>query len=325
MKYILGLLLFAFTPFFVFAVDMCEVGSVSPDGFGALPITHKANAKVPYSDARPRAFSMIVFHDPGSSQCDPIAMLTYGQTYDKKRDGMFGYHFYIARDGTVYQGAPLSKRTNHVSGSYRRTKMQYSNSSAIGISLMCGHMKIPEAQLAAAVRLGHMLQVAYGIPSARVFGHGELQYNRLPNEGIVAARATRTTPADGHDVLTVKRAPSDVRICAIDGTVPTPCSGQSCEVFASASQKTIQGLPPGLYKILTGNSGYEIPKNTLSASSRIPLPKTRDGYGPTSISGSVIDTDARAWGYGEQRAAPQRKSTVDTSTHFSNPLDSMEF
>ncbi len=304
---------------FSYAADVCELG-IETATTGSLPISYSANGKVPYSDARPRAFSMIVFHDPGSAQCDVQAMLKYGQTYDKRRDGMFGYHFYIARDGTVYQGAPLSKRTNHVSGAFRRTQLQYSNSSAIGISLMCGHMKIPDVQLRAAIRLGHLLQVAYAIPSQRVLGHGELQYNRLPNEGIVAARATRTTPALQSDSLTViKRSAQNT--CNISGTVPIPCSGAACEIFSSAPQKTIDGLPPGLYKILTSNSGYEIPKTTLPSGKRIPLPKTRDGSGPQSFDGSLIDTDARAWGYGQKTSSIQK---ADTSTQFSNPLDTLK-
>lgn len=307
-------------PGHILAADSCEIGIPGSQN-SSLPVLYNANAKVPYSDARPRPFSMIVFHDPGSAQCDPVAMLKYGQTYDKRRDGMFGYHFYIARDGTVYQGAPLMKRTNHVSGSYRRTKLQYSNSSAIGISLMCGHMKIPEVQLRAAVRLGHMLQVAYDIPASRIFGHGELQYNRLPNEGLIAARATRTTYARANDALSVKKK-QVIATCEIAGTPPQPCDASRCEIFASEKQKNIDGLPPGLYKILTSNTGYEIPKATLPKGTRVPLPKTRTGGGPVYFDASQIDTDARAWGYGEAKA---RGSTGSAETHFSNPLDTMSF
>jgi hypothetical protein len=313
-------LVLCFFPLCSHGASMCELG-VETSSTASLPVLYNASTKVPYSDARPRPFSMIVFHDPGSAQCDPVAMLKYGQTYDKRRDGMFGYHFYIARDGTVYQGAPLIKRTNHVSGSYRRTQLQYSNSSAIGISLMCGHMKIPEAQLQSAVRLGHMLQVAYNIPASRIFGHGELQYNRLPNEGLIAARATRTTYARGSDALSVQKKQT-VATCEIIGTPPPPCDASRCEIFAAEKQKTIEGLPPGLYKILTSNTGYEIPKTTLRAGTRIPLPQTRSGGGPTSFDASQIDTDARAWGYGEAKA---RASSGNAETHFSNPLDSFRF
>lgn len=322
MKYrILYLVLFAF-PLSVHAAGICEIGKESND-IDTLGVMYRGSTSVPYSDARPRPFSMIVFHDPGSSQCDTSAMLAYGQTYDKKRDGMFGYHFYIARDGTIYQGAPLTKRTNHVSGSYRRTKLQYSNSSAIGISLMCGHMKIPEAQLNAAVRLGHLLQVAYAVPSNRIFGHGELQFNRLPNEGIVAARATRTTSAFERDAVEVKKSSANIT-CAVAGAVPSPCVGGACEVFSSVPQKTIDGLPPGLYKILTNNSGYEIPKTSLPKGTRIPLPKTKDGGSQLTIDGSLVDTDSRAWGYGQKNVS-RPTSSVDTSTQFSNPLNTLKF
>ncbi len=320
MRYRIACALLCLLPMLSQAASVCEVGTESVAS-ETIPVSYNANAKVPYSDAQPKPFSMLVFHDPGSAQCDPIAMLKYGQTYDRRRDGMFGYHFYIARDGTVYQGAPLLKRTNHVSGSYRRTRLQYSNGSAIGVSLMCGHMKIPEAQLRAAVRLGHLLQVAYGIPSSRVFGHGELQYNRLPNEGLIAARATRTTSAQPQDALTVKKK-SATAVCAVSGTPPLPCDASRCEVFAAQKERTINGLPPGLYKILTSNTGYEIPQKTLPAGTRIPLPKTRSGSGPTSYDASQIDTDARAWGYGQTSTRP---STTDASTHFANPLDSLTF
>jgi hypothetical protein len=246
-------------------------------------------------------------------------MLKYGQTYDKRRDGMFGYHFYIARDGTIYQGAPLSKRTNHVAGDNRRTPLKYSNSSAIGIALMCGHQKIPEAQLRAAVRLGHILQVAYRIPSSRVFGHGELQYNRLPNEGIIAARATRSTSALHQETLSVFK--KEVVTCEVAGAPPAPCAGNTCEIFSRTPQRTIDGLPPGLYKILTGNTGYELPNRKYDAL-RIPIPKDKYTLSPQSISQKEMQTDADAWGY--FGGSPKGNGTT-TETHFGNPLDVTKF
>jgi hypothetical protein len=264
---------------------------------------------------------MLVFHDPGSNNCSTDAMIQYGKTYDKKREGMFGYHFYIAQDGTIYQGAPLAKRTNHVAGAGRRTPLKYSNSSTIGVSLMCGHKKIPEAQLKAAVRLGHLLQVAYQIPSLIVFGHGELQYNRMPNEGIIAARATRTTSAySPESIRVVKR--SSATHCAVSGIAPSPCTGSECEVFARTQRTNeyVNGIPAGLYKILEGNTGYTLTES-LSKFKKIPVPETKYG-GKKYISGSEIETDARAWGYGEQK----KSATVqkDTSLHFGNPLNGLQ-
>jgi hypothetical protein len=304
-------------PWVTYAAALCELGVASDQSMSPQSIVYRAAPKVRYSDARIRPFSMIVFHDPGSAQCDPSSMITYGQTYDKRRDGMYGYHFYIARDGTVYQGAPLAKRTNHVSGDFRRTPLQYSNSSAIGISLMCGHMKIPALQLQAAVRLAHMLQVAYNIPSNRIFGHGELQFNRLPNEGLIAARATRTSRAQEYDAVAVKA--EQIIQCGIRGTPSSPCTGDACEVFVQKTQKSIDGLPPGLYKILTSNSGYDLP-NGRKSKFRFPSPKDRYQLTPKYLSSGAIMTDAESWGYS---GAPARYNGNESETHFTNPLDDL--
>lgn len=304
-----------------YAASTCSIGtdaSASLSGDVASQVYDASSTTVPYAGVAPHRFNMIVFHDPGSNNCDPRAMIMYGQTYDTKRDGYFGYHFYVARDGTIYEGAPLSKRTNHVSGSSRRTPLRYDNSMAIGISLMCGHEKIPRAQLDAAVRLGHILQVAYGIPSNRIFGHGELQYNRLPNEGLIAARATRTTPAVSQSVVVFDKK-KEHAVCRVAGAVPDVCTDSTCEVFSRVDQETIEGLPPGLYRILQDNTGYELPSSSI-AKMKIPLPPTKYSHALKTIPGSTMLTDAQAWGYGEA------KSSAASKTHqliFTDPLNGL--
>jgi N-acetylmuramoyl-L-alanine amidase len=299
----------------------CQVGKYADTRALVEPATavrYRANDAIAYAGVQPKPFSMIVFHDPGSATCDPLAMIRYGQTYDKKRDGMFGYHFYIAQDGTVFQGAPLTRRTNHVSGSYHRTPLRYANASAIGITLMCGHKKIPEAQLKAAVVLAHTLQVAYSIPSAKIFGHGELQYNRMPNEGLIAARAARTSVPVGVSAFLLERNKS-VGQCVVDGPTPPGCS-RGCEIFSSNNDITsIPGLPESFYRILSGNTGYDLPSSTIKNSTRIPLPGTQYPRAAKSILFSEMTTDARAWGYGS--AATLQPDGV-TQTVFGNPLKS---
>lgn len=240
--------------------------------------------------ARPKPFDTIVFHDPGSPNCDPIAALTYGHTYDSKRGGYFGYHFYIAQNGDMYQAASLARRTNHVkpSGPLRNRHIYRSNSSAIGITLICGHKPIPEAQLKAAVKLAHMLQVAYGISSLRVFGHGELQTDRSASEGLVAARATRTTSPRGDAHISYVQPNGGTSRCQISGNIPPGCSDRvQCEFLDTITRLSA----------IHGNTGYALP-----------------------APGSGITTDAQEAGYGQASQTLQQTS-VFFYPNFLNPFE----
>ena len=125
-------------------------------------------------------------------------MIRYQIDGDPGRDGHFGYHFYIDPNGQVFQGAPLTKRTNHVKPLHRSERTAVgriaSNTSAIGVSCVkAGPRYDPTPQqVATQDRLVQALAAAFGISLANVFGHGELQTDRHPDEGTREAAKIRS-------------------------------------------------------------------------------------------------------------------------------------
>lgn len=143
-----------------------------------------------------KPFTGLVFHHTGTNV--PVTrQVQYGQRVDKKRGGQFGYHFYIDREGNIIQGAPLSKRTNHLqpmrSGlRYRNVGADLSNENALSVSLAGDGRNPTTAQMEAARKLGAAVVSKYGIPSEKIFGHGELQRSREGSEGLELATDLRT-------------------------------------------------------------------------------------------------------------------------------------
>lgn len=138
-----------------------------------------------------------------------LNMVRYGHSIDERRGGSYGYHVYIDRDGRIVQGAPLSRRTNHVKpiGHQQRTRMapHVWNANSIGVTLVgscrikpgsavterCDGEDVPAPQFAAAVAAISELRRLYGISCHDVYGHGELQRDREPFEGLAVAQAVR--------------------------------------------------------------------------------------------------------------------------------------
>jgi hypothetical protein len=154
-------------------------GTVSiPD----LAIEDGIDATAPYMN-KPRDVSginRIIMH--GDVKESARELLAYGRQIDPSRGFAPGYHFYIDRDGTVIQGAPIDRVTNHTLGE---------NSNSIGINIAGadeGKMPTP-AQERAAMVLISSLGLALGIPAKNVIGHGELQphrRNRLEGGNVAA-------------------------------------------------------------------------------------------------------------------------------------------
>lgn len=125
----------------------------------------------------------------------------------------YGYTVYIARDGTLFQAAPLSRRTNHVKPPGHRKRRanaprEASNSTAIGISAVgacrqkpnsaawtCKDRPTPE-QIAAGIDAVKAIQNRFDLPCRAVWGHGELQTDRIKSEGTTIAKAVRDACED---------------------------------------------------------------------------------------------------------------------------------
>lgn len=140
-----------------------------------------------YATRHRKPFEAIVFHYTGSD--GPVMnSAKYGLRYDPERKGQFGYHYYIDHDGAVIQGAPLSKRTNHI---LPNNSLGLSNSNAIGISLAGSGEKPTEAQIASAKKLVEALRGHYGIANTRLYGHGEVNSHKDHREGSTLVRLLR--------------------------------------------------------------------------------------------------------------------------------------
>lgn len=160
-----------------------------------LEIKDRVNPNAQYgrtATANAEPFNGIVLHHTGGEDADKF--IRYGQSVDRARGGSFGYHFYIDKDGTIYQGAPMDARTNHVkppTARERRDATGLSNENAIGISLLGSGGDETPAQLTAAKQLAKSLAATYRIDDKRIVGHGDLQNDREGREGQAALKAIR--------------------------------------------------------------------------------------------------------------------------------------
>lgn len=172
-------------------------------------IEYRGKDSCPYgrtATANKKKFDSIILHHN-----NPKKTLDWYVQYqldgDPERGGHFGYHFYIAEDGFIVQGAPLTMRTNHLrhpSADVRTNAKfvnSFSNSSAIGIScpsagVVSNGISVGSqpsvSQIAAVEFLILKLCDIYDIPFSNVFGHGEVQTNRHIKEGQPMAKTVRS-------------------------------------------------------------------------------------------------------------------------------------
>ena len=140
------------------------------------------------------------------------SLVTYGHVGDANRGGAsFGYHFYVGRNGNIVQGAPLSRRTNHIkfktNKQRRETAKHLWSGNTIGVSLVggcdplmrpdwkawrrCTEEFITKRQLRAGLAVIRALQEKFAIKCEAVYGHGDLQFDRLNFEGVRLSRLSR--------------------------------------------------------------------------------------------------------------------------------------
>lgn len=139
-----------------------------------------------------------------------LDLVKYQHNGDPTRGGSYGYHFYVDKHGRIVQGAPLSVRTNHIKpADHKRRKeagAHLSSSNAIGVSLVGGCQLPPgpraatmrcqgetmtRPQFEAAFTVAVAVMAAYGIDCKEVYGHGDLQRDRMKFEGYKVSRAIR--------------------------------------------------------------------------------------------------------------------------------------
>lgn len=162
-----------------------------------MDIVNASKADAPYGKSATRSaseFRGIVTHHTGDAPT--MKYVEYGQKTDPKRGGSFGYHFYVDPSGQVVQGAPMDARTNHIKSAsaaqrYPGTASELSNANAVGISQTGPVGKPTPEQMQASERLGKALMAHYGIDPGNIYGHGELQSDRMSIEGTQLAEKLR--------------------------------------------------------------------------------------------------------------------------------------
>ena len=163
-----------------------------------------------YATRKRRKPVAVVVHHTGAR---PVkSLVTYGHYSDPSRGGgAFGYHFYVGRDGHIVQGAPLTRRTNHIkfrTNKKRRDAAKHLwSGNTIGVSLVggCDPMMRPDwrargrcvsefitdKQLRAGLAVVRALQDKFGMACGAVWGHGDLQFDRQSFEGVRLSRLSR--------------------------------------------------------------------------------------------------------------------------------------
>jgi N-acetylmuramoyl-L-alanine amidase-like protein len=186
---------------------LCSALRISSDGRIALAcgnteIDYRGDDACPYGrqatrDLEPYS-AIVLHHNPPYRSLDWLIM--YQISGDASRGGHFGYHFYITQDGKIVQGAPLTVRTNHVKGSGFRVRKEFGrlaqNRNAIGIT--CVGAERPDGseptteQMKTTTSLVQAICRDFNIPFTNVFGHGEVQSDRHPEEGTGIAELVRS-------------------------------------------------------------------------------------------------------------------------------------
>lgn len=177
------------------------------------PVTYWADPHAGYAVRASRNYEkprFIVIHYTGEKPV--LNFVRYGQSVDKDRGGSYGYTWYLGKDGLAVQGAPLTKRTNHIKPPSHRMRTglwpEASNKNSLGIALVggcvvdktkpqpitlrCSADAATAEQQSAALAIISALRQRFGIPCGNVFGHGEVQKDRESFEGITIARLARS-------------------------------------------------------------------------------------------------------------------------------------
>ena len=170
-------------------------------GKNGLNIEYRGEDSCPYgktASANRLPFEALVLHHNRPSHTTDW-LVQYQIDGDPSRGGHFGYHFYIDPDGSIIQGAPLTKRTNHVKPPHRPQRRTFgnhaSNRNAIGITCVAAGtpvFKPTSKQLQALNMLAMALCNEFGIEFDHIYGHGELQTDRHKTEGRSAAEQLRS-------------------------------------------------------------------------------------------------------------------------------------
>lgn len=266
--------------------------------------------------ANKQPFKGIVFHHTSSDSLQNE--VNYGKTKDAKRGGAFGYHYYIGQDGKVVQGAPLDKRTNHIKPG---SDTGLSNKDSMGISLVGAKDGATPQQLAAAKLLGESVMASNSIDPKNIYGHGELQKDRMAHEGVAAAdqlrkakpavpAGTGAKPKPGTAVASGKGGKLETDVPSLASVAPTEKT-QTPEESAAQAAKDADAARQA--------KAAAVPKSREEIS-RLAAKKKDDA--PTTPTGAPKPaTDARSLGFhGDGSGVNPENKAGDAAQHAQQGL-----
>jgi hypothetical protein len=150
--------------------------------------------------ARPLSTSsfIVVHHSDFADAPGPATILDYHRGPAGFAD--IGYHFVVARDGTVYEGRAIDVVGAHagISRQQRYDKSKDPDDDAIGV-VLDGSFEdaTPSAhQLTSALRLIRNLRARYGVPGRQVIGHRDVKEKIVEAQGLTFAGTTTVCPGD---------------------------------------------------------------------------------------------------------------------------------
>jgi hypothetical protein len=146
-----------------------------------------------------------------------VAMVRNGHRYDNEKNSTNGYTAYVSATGKVYQGAPLSIRTNHVRSALwfgrKDAGSAHDGRDLIGVGIIgscelkpkkirknnydCARESITPKQRLAVLATVKEVMRRFSIPCVNIWGHGELQVSRNELEGLSLAKEVRSACSDG--------------------------------------------------------------------------------------------------------------------------------
>lgn len=188
--------------------------SASDDDVLSIPghsVAYWGRADVSYAKTATRhkhPFQYLIIHYTAPRPV--LNLVKYQHNGDDDRGGSFGYHIYVDQAGNIVQGAPLSKRTNHLKPASHRARkhiaLEAESANSIGLTLVgackvkhpgaavtqCEREEVTREQLASGLDAARAILARYRIQCSHIYGHGDLQRDRSSFEGSTLTAALRS-------------------------------------------------------------------------------------------------------------------------------------
>ena len=251
------------------------------------------------------AIGGVVFHHTGSN--DLMSGMSAGLVAGSKQYRT-GAHYFIDRDGTIYQYLPDTTRIANIrepKSPLRVDKEQptavLGNANTIGVEIVAtGSDSITREQLEAATKLGAFLATEYNLPPSMIVGHGQLQGgphgNKQADEGVNVAALVRqslmgATPPSGVIAANwgqVWAAPAGGIEVAQNAPIPRNSANVRVAEWAQRARLANTGMTPALQAIMDSLHGVEPDAPELAYAEPIVVPAEENAVGGFDLRNTAI-------------------------------------